>query len=40
MPIDTGTHQLQKLRQDKRVIVKERFNARYLTFDDIGEKWI
>jgi 23S rRNA (cytidine1920-2'-O)/16S rRNA (cytidine1409-2'-O)-methyltransferase len=37
--IDTGTHQLhERLRQDKRVIVKERFNARYLAFDDIGEK--
>ncbi len=37
--IDAGTHQLhESLRNDGRVIVKENFNARYLTFDDIGEK--
>lgn len=37
--IDAGTHQLhESLRNDKRVTVKENFNARYLTFDDIGEK--
>ena len=37
--IDAGTHQLhESLRNDGRVIIKENFNARYLTFDDIGEK--
>lgn len=37
--IDAGTHQLhESLRNDGRVIVKENFNARYLTLDDIGEK--
>jgi len=36
--IDVGTGQLDwKLRNDPRVIVRERLNARYLTFDDIGE---
>ncbi len=36
--IDSGTHQLhEKLRDDRRIILKENFNARYLGFDDIGE---
>jgi len=37
--IDTGTHQLHdSLRRDRRVILKENCNARYLVFEDIGEK--
>lgn len=37
--IDSGTHQIhEKLRDDERVILKENCNARYLTFEDIGEK--
>lgn len=37
--IDVGTNQLVwKLRSDPRVVVKEQFNARYMTPDDIGEK--
>ncbi len=37
--IDVGTNQLVwKLRTDPRVIVKEQFNARYMTPEDIGEK--
>lgn len=37
--IDVGTNQLVwKLRNDPRVIVKEKFNARHMTEDDIGEK--
>ncbi len=36
--IDVGTNQLVwKLRNDPRVVVKEQFNARYMTPDDIGE---
>lgn len=36
--IDVGTHQLhERLRDDPRVICKEHFNARYLTYTDIGE---
>lgn len=36
--IDAGTHQLHHtLRQDERVVVRENTNARYLTFEDIGE---
>ena len=36
--IDVGTNQLVwKLRNDERVIVKEKFNARYMTIDDVGE---
>lgn len=36
--IDVGTNQLVwKLRSDERVIVKEKFNARYMTREDIGE---
>jgi len=36
--VDAGTHQLhERLRNDKRVILKENCNARYLRFDDIGE---
>ena len=37
--IDVGTNQLVwKLRQDHRVVVKEKFNARYMTPEDIGEQ--
>ncbi len=37
--IDVGTNQLVwKLRSDERVVSKERFNARNLTVEDIGEK--
>lgn len=37
--IDVGTNQLVwKLREDPRVVVKEKFNARYLTPEDLGEK--
>ena len=37
--VDVGTNQLVwKLRTDQRVIVREQFNARYLTPDDLGEK--
>ncbi len=37
--VDVGTNQLVwKLRTDPRVIVKEQFNARYMTPDDLGEK--
>ncbi len=37
--IDVGTNQLVwKLRQDERVVVKEKFNARYMKPEDIGEK--
>ena len=36
--VDVGTNQLVwKLRNDPRVIVKEKFNARYMTPADIGE---
>jgi 23S rRNA (cytidine1920-2'-O)/16S rRNA (cytidine1409-2'-O)-methyltransferase len=38
--IDVGTHQLHdRLRNNKRVILKENVNARYVTFEDIGEKF-
>jgi 23S rRNA (cytidine1920-2'-O)/16S rRNA (cytidine1409-2'-O)-methyltransferase len=37
--VDVGTNQLVwKLRNDPRVIVKEQFNARHMTPEDIGEK--
>jgi 23S rRNA (cytidine1920-2'-O)/16S rRNA (cytidine1409-2'-O)-methyltransferase len=37
--VDTGTHQLhESLRQNEKVTLKENFNARYLSFEDIGEK--
>lgn len=37
--VDVGTHQLHHaLRQDKRVVVREGTNARYLTLEDIGEQ--
>ena len=37
--VDVGTNQLvYKLRTDPRVIVKEKFNSRYLTTDDLGER--
>lgn len=37
--IDVGTNQLVwKIRNDPRVIVKEKFNARYMKPDDIGEQ--
>lgn len=36
--VDVGTNQLVwKLRTDPRVIVKEQFNARYMTPEDLGE---
>ena len=36
--VDVGTNQLAwKLRSDPRVIVKEKFNARHMTPEDIGE---
>lgn len=37
--IDVGTNQLVwKIRNDERVIVKEKFNARHMVPEDIGEK--
>ena len=37
--VDTGAGQISwKLRSDDRVILHERFNARYLRFEDIGEQ--
>jgi len=37
--IDVGTNQLVwKIRNDPRVIVKEKFNARYMVPDDVGEQ--
>ena len=37
--IDVGTNQLVwKLRSDERVVSKERFNARHLTVEDLGER--
>lgn len=37
--VDVGTNQLVwKLRNDPRVIVREQFNARYMTSEDIGEQ--
>lgn len=37
--VDVGTNQLVwKLRNDSRVIVREQFNARYMTPEDLGEK--
>ncbi|MES2995931.1 MAG: TlyA family RNA methyltransferase [Verrucomicrobiota bacterium] len=37
--VDVGTNQLVwKIRTDPRVVVKEKFNARYMTVADIGEK--
>jgi 23S rRNA (cytidine1920-2'-O)/16S rRNA (cytidine1409-2'-O)-methyltransferase len=36
--VDVGTNQLAwKIRSDARVIVKEKFNARHMTVDDLGE---
>lgn len=36
--IDVGTHQLhEKLRGDKRVVLRENFNARNLALADVGE---
>lgn len=36
--VDVGTNQLvYKLRTDPRVVVKEKFNARYMELDDLGE---
>lgn len=35
---DVGTNQLVwKLRQDSRIVLKEQFNARYLTPEDVGQ---
>ncbi|MGD7653595.1 MAG: TlyA family RNA methyltransferase [Verrucomicrobiales bacterium] len=37
--VDVGTNQLVwKLRSDPRVVVKEKFNARHMVPEDIGEK--
>jgi len=37
--IDAGTHQLhEKLRNDPRITLRENCNARYLRFEDLGEK--
>jgi 23S rRNA (cytidine1920-2'-O)/16S rRNA (cytidine1409-2'-O)-methyltransferase len=37
--VDAGTRQLhEKLRNDTRIIVRENCNARYLKFEDLGEK--
>jgi 23S rRNA (cytidine1920-2'-O)/16S rRNA (cytidine1409-2'-O)-methyltransferase len=37
--VDVGHNQLDwKIRQDKRVVVLEKVNARHLAFDQIGEK--
>jgi 23S rRNA (cytidine1920-2'-O)/16S rRNA (cytidine1409-2'-O)-methyltransferase len=37
--IDVGTNQLVwKLRNDPRVVAREKFNARNLTLDDLGER--
>ena len=37
--VDTGAGQISwKLRSDPRVVLHERFNARYLKFEDIGEQ--
>ena len=37
--VDVGTNQLvYKLRMDPRVVVKEKFNSRNLTVDDLGER--
>lgn len=37
--IDVGTNQLVwKIRNDERVVVKEKFNARHMVPDDIGEQ--
>ena len=37
--VDVGVDQLvDKLRSDPRVVVKEHFNARYMTPEDLGEK--
>ena len=38
--IDVGTHQLhERLRKEERVILKENVNARYMAYEDIGEKF-
>ncbi len=38
--VDVGTHQLhESLRGDGRVTLKENLNARYLAFDDVGERF-
>jgi 23S rRNA (cytidine1920-2'-O)/16S rRNA (cytidine1409-2'-O)-methyltransferase len=38
--VDAGTHQLhEKLRNDTRIILRENCNARYLKFEDLGEKF-
>ena len=37
--VDVGTNQLAwKIRSDPRVVVREKFNARGLTVDDLGER--
>jgi 23S rRNA (cytidine1920-2'-O)/16S rRNA (cytidine1409-2'-O)-methyltransferase len=38
--VDAGTHQLhEKLRNDTRIVLRENCNARYLKFEDLGEKF-
>jgi 23S rRNA (cytidine1920-2'-O)/16S rRNA (cytidine1409-2'-O)-methyltransferase len=38
--IDAGTHQLhEKLRSDARIVLQENCNARYLKFEDLGERF-
>jgi 23S rRNA (cytidine1920-2'-O)/16S rRNA (cytidine1409-2'-O)-methyltransferase len=38
--VDAGTHQLhEKLRSDARITLRENCNARYLKFEDLGEKF-
>ena len=37
--VDVGQNQMDwKIRSDSRVVVKEKINARHLTFDEIGQK--
>jgi 23S rRNA (cytidine1920-2'-O)/16S rRNA (cytidine1409-2'-O)-methyltransferase len=38
--IDVGTNQLhERLRKDRRVILRENVNARYMSFEDIGKQF-
>lgn len=38
--VDAGTHQLhEKLRNDSRIVLLENCNARYLKFEDLGERF-
>ncbi len=37
--VDSGTHQFhEKLRGNEKIVLRENCNARYLNFEDIGEK--